>query len=123
MTATGEGSSQRLQPPPFGLRLAALICAGIGFYGFLATVALTARLFEQHRGPWAPVFVEPISALMILLAGLLLWLRRRAGVPVLLVGAVLPPLVHRFMGGPVRAPSVLLVAAAFLLAANLKHLR
>jgi hypothetical protein len=112
-----------LQPPPFGLRLAAILCAGVGFYGFLITTTMSARLLELHRGPWVPVVADPLGALLILIAGILLWLRRAAGVALLLAGAALPPLVHQLVGGPVRMPSILLLVAAVLLMANVKHLR
>ena len=113
----------RFPPPPFSLRLAAIICAGLGFYTFLATVPTAARLIELHRAPWLPLVGDPAGAVLIFLAGVLLWLRLRAGVFVLVAGGVLPPLMHRFWGGPIRPPNLLLLAVALLLAANLKRLR
>lgn len=80
------------------------------------------RFIVQHRGPSLPLVADPAGALLVMLAGTLLWLRRRAGIVALVAGVALPPLIHRLMGGPVHGPSPLLLAAAILLAANLKHL-
>ena len=123
MTLSNDAKPSRLRPPPFGLRLAAILCAALGFYKLLSTLAPTAQLLERHIGSPVALLADPIGALLVLTAGILLWLRQPVGIGLLVVGVVLAPATHRLLGGPVRPPSLLLLAPAVLLAANLKHLR
>lgn len=109
-------------PPPFTLRIAALLCCAIGFYSLLPSVILGVQSFRAHDAPWQSVLAAPVSALLIGAAGVLLWLRRRLGVVLLAIGGVLPAVVNVSLGFPVHGPSVLLVIAAVLILFNLRQL-
>ena len=114
--------TRTIRPPPFSLRIAAILCCAIGFYSLLPSVILGIEAFRAHDTPWPVLLAAPVSALLIGGAGVLLWLRRRLGVVLLAVGAVLPALVNASLGLPVHGPSVLLVIAAVLILVNLRQL-
>jgi len=118
----GNHAHHVITPPPFTLRIAAILCCAVGFYSLLPSIVLGVQAFGRHEAPWLPLLAAPVSALMIGVAGVLLWLRRRLGVVVLVIGAVLPAIVNATSGLTVHRPSVLLVVAAVLVLMNLRQL-
>lgn len=112
-----------IAPPPFTLRIAAILCCAIGFYSLLPSVILGVQSFRAHDAPWPSLLAAPVSALLVGGAGVLLWLRRRLGVVLLAIGAMLPAVVNASLGLPAEGPSVLLVIAAVLILLNLRQLR
>jgi hypothetical protein len=99
-----------------------MLCCAVGFYSLLPSVVLGVQSFGRHDAPWPALIATPVSALMIGFAGVLLWLRRRLGVVLLAIGAVLPAIANATLGLPVRGPGVLLVIAAVLILLNLRQL-
>lgn len=112
-----------LRPPPFTLRVAAILCCAVGFWSFMPSVIHGAHALASRDASWPAVISPVVSALLIGFAGVLLWLRRRLGVVLLAVGGVLPAVTNAALGQPVRPPSVLLVVAAVLVIMNVRQLR
>jgi hypothetical protein len=112
-----------LRPPPFALRVAAILCCAVGFWSLMPAVVHGAQAIGDHALPWPAVAAPVLSALLVGFAGVLLWLRRRLGVVMLAVGGVLPAVTNAALGLPVRPPSVLMVVAAVLVLLNVRQLR
>jgi hypothetical protein len=112
-----------LRPPPFTLRVAAILCCAIGFWSLMPAVIHGAQAISGREVTWPVVVATVVSALLIGFAGVLLWLRRRLGVVLLAVGGVLPAVTNAALGLSVRPPSVLLVVAAMLVVVNVGQLR
>jgi hypothetical protein len=111
------------QPPPFGLRIAAILLAAVGFYGLLGALGVSIPLLTSHRGPWLPLVLDPVGDLLICVAAVLIWLRRRVGVLVLVGGWLLPTAANLYAGRPVQRPGVLMMLALLMVAANVRRLR
>ena len=112
-----------LRPPPFTLRVAAILCCAVGFWSLMPAVIHGAQALGSDAAPWPEVVAPVVSALLIGFAGVLLWLRRKLGVVLLAVGGALPAVTNAAFGRPVHGPGVLLVVAAVLVAMNVRQLR
>ena len=112
-----------VQPPPFGLRIAAILCAGAGFYGLLGALGVSVPLLASHRGPWLPLVLAPIGQLLICGGAILVWLRHRLGVLLLVIGWALPAAANQYFGGPLHLPGMLVLVGFLLIVVNVKHLR
>jgi len=111
-----------LRPPPFTLRLAAILCCAFGFWSLMPAVILGAQALRDREVTWPVVLAAAVSALLIGFAGVLLWLRRKLGVVLLAVGGMLPAVTNAAVGRPVHGPNALLVVAAVLVLVNLRQL-
>jgi hypothetical protein len=112
-----------LRPPPFTLRVAAVLCCAVGFWSLMPAVIHGAQALSDRQMPWPAPAAPVVSALLIGFAGVLLWLRRKLGVVLLAAGSVLPAITNAAVGQPVHGPNVLLVVAAVLVLVNLRQLR
>ena len=125
MTVSRLTTLSGVRPPPIGLRFAAILCVAIGFYAGLERAGTSAAWLAGHQGAraWTLLLTELLGDLLLLAAGVLIWLRRRAGVGLIFASLVLPAMVRFFLEIPMRGPGWPLVLALVLIAANIRRLR
>ncbi len=110
--------------PPIGLRLAAIACVATGFYSGLGRIAVAPTWLAGHNDvpAWPLLLADLTGACLLLVAGVLIWLRRRVGVVVILASVALSAIVRLTVGLPIRSPGWPLLAALALIAANIRRL-
>ncbi len=109
-------------PPPFALRITAILCGAVGLHLLIDALGHSIPLLAAHQGPWLPVLTRPVTALLVCAAAILVWLRRRIGALLLVLALALPLATGLFLGRPARAPGMLLMIA-LAVAANVRQLR
>lgn len=125
MTAPHPSTPRPLRPPPFGLRVGAILCAASGVWALLDRVGRGQAWLASHPGGvgWSLLALDVVGALLLIAGGALVWLRRRVGVLALFVGWVLPQGAPLAAGGGMRVPAWPLVVGLLLVALHVRRLR
>lgn len=126
MTGTPAPRGLRsLRPPPFGLRLGAILCAASGVWALLDRIGRGRTWLATHPGGagWSLLALDIMGALLLIMGGVLVWLRKRAGVLALFVGWALPLAAQLAVGGGLRIPVWPLAMGLLLVALNVRRLR
>ena len=104
--------------PPFGLRVAASLCAVVGVLSVFGALAVSLPLVGHDPRSWLPLTVNLAAAFLMCAAAVLTWRKRRLGVACVVLAWALPTLVNLLGGAPLHAPSLLMVLALVTLAGN-----
>jgi len=84
----------------------------------VGALAVSVPLVTDAPRTWLPLGVNLTAALLMCLAAVFVWKRRRLGVYLIVVAWTLPNLVNLAYGHSLRGPSLLMVLALITLATN-----
>ena len=118
MTAPIEPPPEWSRDVPLALRVAAGLCAAVGILSVVGALAVSIPLVTDAPRTWLPLGVNLTAALLMCLAAVFVWKRRKLGVYLIVVAWTLPNLVNLAYGHSLRGPSLLMVLALITLATN-----
>src|SRR4051794_5515116 len=118
MTAPIESPPASSLDVPLALRVAAGLCAAVGILSVVGALAVSIPLVTDAPRTWIPLGVNVTAALLMCLAAVFVWKRRKLGVYLIVVAWTLPNLVNLAYGHSLRGPSLLMVRALIPLATN-----
>jgi hypothetical protein len=118
MTAPIEPPPEWSRDVPLALPVAAGLCAAVGILSVVGALAVSIPLVTDAHRTWLPLAVNLTAALLMCLAAVFVWKRRKLGVYLIVVAWTLPNMVNLAYSHSLRGPSLLMVLALITLAAN-----
>ena len=123
MTAPIDSPPESPVGVPLALRVATGLCAAVGILSVFGALAVSIPLATDAPRTWIPLGVNLSAALLMCLAAVFVWKRRRLGLYLIAVAWTLPNLLNLAYGQSLRGPSLLMVLALITLATNWHLLR
>jgi hypothetical protein len=104
------------QKIPLPLLVAGGLCAAVGILSLFLALATGIPLLRSAPASWIPLVVNTTVSILMCVAAVLVWKRRRLGVIMIALAWVLPTLLNVLAGQSPRLPSLLMVLALLTLA-------
>ena len=108
---------------PISLRVAAVLCAIVGIVSLIRVLTAIVPLIGSAAPIWMPLAVNASAALLMCVAALLAWFRRRLSLLAIVAAWALPSAVNFAAGQPVHYPALVMALAFITLGANWRHLQ
>lgn len=118
-----EIESKQALAVPFGLRVAAWLCAAVGILSLLGALVVSVPLVGVRAKTWIPLVLNTSAALSMCAAAILAWQRRKLSLYAVIAAWALPTLANLLADAPIRPPSLLMVLAIITLAMNWHEFR
>lgn len=108
---------------PISLRIAVVLCAIVGIVSLILVLRSTVPLIGSATPVWTPLAVNASAALLMCVAAVLAWYRRRLSLLAIVAAWALPSAINFAAGQPVHYPALVMVLAFITLAVSWRHLR
>ena len=108
---------------PISLRIAVVLCAIVGIVSLIQVLRVIMPLFGTAAPIWKPLAVNASAALLMCIAAILAWFRRRLSLLAIVAAWALPSAVNFAAGQPVHYPAIVMVLAFITLGVNWRHLQ
>jgi hypothetical protein len=108
---------------PISLRIAAVLCAIVGVVSLVRVLTTMMPLLGSAAPPWTPLAVNASAALLMCVAAVLAWFRRRLSLLAIVAAWALPSAINFAAGQPVQYPAAVMALAFITLGANWRYLR
>ena len=108
---------------PISLRIAVVLCVIVGVVSLIQVISTILPLIGTATPIWTPLAVNASAALLMCVAAVLAWFRRRLSLLAIVAAWALPSAVNFAAGQPVHYPAIVMVLAFLTLGANWRHLR
>src|SRR5262245_59290557 len=103
---------------PVSLRIAAVLCAIVGIVSLVRVLMSMLPQIGSDARVLKPLIINASAALLMCVAAILAWFRRRASLLAIIAAWALPSGVNFVAGQPVQYPAALMVLAFITLGAN-----
>lgn len=101
---------------PLPLLVAGGLCAAVGIISFFVALAVGIPLLRVAPSSWISLLVNTSALILMCVAAVLAWKRRKLAVVMIGLAWFLPTLLNLFAGQSPRLPSLLMVLALLTLA-------
>jgi hypothetical protein len=108
---------------PISLRIAVVLCAIVGIVSLTRVLIVTVPLIGSPAQIWTPLAINGSAALLMCVAAVFAWFRRRLSLLAIVAAWALPSAFNFAVGAPVHYPALVMVLAFITLGANWQHLR